>query len=260
MRPLKATEPARSDHRCGRLRGEPGGRGHVVARAYVDVVFGPQTLHRRQSLMPARRQSGNSQVDISFPRSRSSTTSRRRALRVRPLSSRSWKAAPSTVPFCIVPYTRATRSIVLLATCSPRSRAGRQGVRKSPFLARTSTPGGRRCRRMVTDGGLALPARNACRHSGHRAHPLHHLASARDDCPRGRCLRRLPTAGVTSAPAGPVRLGPCSGGDEARLHGARIQIAGAQAARRAARTCRCPRTSSSDFRARRRPISKPPWR
>src|SRR5690554_4711104 len=40
----------------------------IVARApYVDVVFGPQTLHRLPDLIARRRQSGHSQVDISFP-------------------------------------------------------------------------------------------------------------------------------------------------------------------------------------------------
>ena len=40
----------------------------IVKRApYVDVVFGPQTLHRLPDLLRARRSSGKSQVDISFP-------------------------------------------------------------------------------------------------------------------------------------------------------------------------------------------------
>ncbi len=40
----------------------------IVARApYVDVVFGPQTLHRLPQLIADRRRLGRSQVDISFP-------------------------------------------------------------------------------------------------------------------------------------------------------------------------------------------------
>jgi tRNA-2-methylthio-N6-dimethylallyladenosine synthase len=40
----------------------------IVARApYVDVVFGPQTLHRLPALIDQRRQTGKPQVDISFP-------------------------------------------------------------------------------------------------------------------------------------------------------------------------------------------------
>jgi tRNA-2-methylthio-N6-dimethylallyladenosine synthase len=40
----------------------------IVARApYVDLVFGPQTLHRLPQMIDARRRSGRSQVDTSFP-------------------------------------------------------------------------------------------------------------------------------------------------------------------------------------------------
>jgi tRNA-2-methylthio-N6-dimethylallyladenosine synthase len=40
----------------------------IVKRApYVDVVFGPQTLHRLPQLLEQRRAQGRSQVDISFP-------------------------------------------------------------------------------------------------------------------------------------------------------------------------------------------------
>jgi len=40
----------------------------IIKRApYVDVVFGPQTLHRLPDLISKRRETGRSQVDISFP-------------------------------------------------------------------------------------------------------------------------------------------------------------------------------------------------
>ena len=40
----------------------------IISRApYVDVVFGPQTLHRLPDLITQRRQTGIAQVDISFP-------------------------------------------------------------------------------------------------------------------------------------------------------------------------------------------------
>ncbi len=40
----------------------------IVRRApYVDIVFGPQTLHRLPQLIEARRRTGRPQVDISFP-------------------------------------------------------------------------------------------------------------------------------------------------------------------------------------------------
>ncbi len=41
---------------------------NIIKRApYVDVVFGPQTLHRLPQLIEARKITGQSQVDITFP-------------------------------------------------------------------------------------------------------------------------------------------------------------------------------------------------
>ncbi len=40
----------------------------IVERApYVDIVFGPQTLHRLPQLIAQRRATGRAQVDVSFP-------------------------------------------------------------------------------------------------------------------------------------------------------------------------------------------------
>jgi len=40
----------------------------IVGRApYVDVVFGPQTLHRLPALIRTRQATGTPQVDITFP-------------------------------------------------------------------------------------------------------------------------------------------------------------------------------------------------
>ena len=40
----------------------------IVRRApYVDIVFGPQTLHRLPDLIARRRETGRAQVDVSFP-------------------------------------------------------------------------------------------------------------------------------------------------------------------------------------------------
>ncbi len=43
------------------------GAGIVERAPYVDVVFGPQTLHRLPQLLERRRATGEPQVDISFP-------------------------------------------------------------------------------------------------------------------------------------------------------------------------------------------------
>jgi tRNA-2-methylthio-N6-dimethylallyladenosine synthase len=43
------------------------GAGVVERAPYVDVVFGPQTLHRLPELLERRRATGEPQVDVSFP-------------------------------------------------------------------------------------------------------------------------------------------------------------------------------------------------
>jgi len=43
------------------------GAGIVKRAPYVDIVFGPQTLHRIPQMIRARRVSGKPQVDVSFP-------------------------------------------------------------------------------------------------------------------------------------------------------------------------------------------------
>jgi tRNA-2-methylthio-N6-dimethylallyladenosine synthase len=90
----------------------------IVARApYVDVVFGPQTLHRLPQLIADRRRLGKSQVDISFRKSRSSTICRRRESKAPPPLSRSWRAAASSAPSASFP-TRAAKRCRVPSTTS----------------------------------------------------------------------------------------------------------------------------------------------
>src|SRR6185437_1335892 len=66
VRALKAANPDLIIGVGGCVASQEGAA--IVARApYVDVVFGPQTLHRLPQLIRARRESGLPQVDISFP-------------------------------------------------------------------------------------------------------------------------------------------------------------------------------------------------
>jgi len=66
MRPLKEARPGLIIGVGGCVASQEGDA--IVKRApYVDLVFGPQTLHRLPQLIAARRASGLSQVDISFP-------------------------------------------------------------------------------------------------------------------------------------------------------------------------------------------------
>jgi len=66
VRALKAANPDLVIGVGGCVASQEGAA--IIRRApYVDVVFGPQTLHRLPQLIAARRESGRPQVDISFP-------------------------------------------------------------------------------------------------------------------------------------------------------------------------------------------------
>ena len=66
VRHLKASRPELIIGVGGCVASQEGAT--IVARApYVDVVFGPQTLHRLPELIARRRSSGRPQIDISFP-------------------------------------------------------------------------------------------------------------------------------------------------------------------------------------------------
>ena len=66
VRELKAARPGLIIGVGGCVASQEG--AGIVRRApYVDVVFGPQTLHRLPQLIRDRRASGTPQVDISFP-------------------------------------------------------------------------------------------------------------------------------------------------------------------------------------------------
>jgi tRNA-2-methylthio-N6-dimethylallyladenosine synthase len=79
----------------------------IVKRApYVDVVFGPQTLHRLPDLMAKRKSTGKSQVDISFPEIEKFD-------HLPPATNSGVSAMVSIMEgcskycsFCVVPYTR----------------------------------------------------------------------------------------------------------------------------------------------------------
>ncbi|MFN7835869.1 MAG: tRNA (N6-isopentenyl adenosine(37)-C2)-methylthiotransferase MiaB [Burkholderiaceae bacterium] len=65
-RQLKALKPGLLIGVGGCVASQEGAA--IVKRApYVDVVFGPQTLHRLPQMLDARRSSNRPQVDISFP-------------------------------------------------------------------------------------------------------------------------------------------------------------------------------------------------
>jgi len=80
---------------------------NIIKKApYVDIVFGPQTLHRLPDLLKAREEYGKPQIDISFPEiekfdrlttSRSTDASAMVSI---------MEGCSKYCSFCVVPYTR----------------------------------------------------------------------------------------------------------------------------------------------------------
>jgi tRNA-2-methylthio-N6-dimethylallyladenosine synthase len=81
----------------------------IVKRApYVDVVFGPQTLHRLPELIKARQQSGRSQVDISFPEIEKFDHLPPARVEGPTAFVSIMEGCSKYCSFCVVPYTRGT--------------------------------------------------------------------------------------------------------------------------------------------------------
>ncbi|MBI4997291.1 MAG: tRNA (N6-isopentenyl adenosine(37)-C2)-methylthiotransferase MiaB [Rhodocyclales bacterium] len=108
----------------------------IVARApYVDIVFGPQTLHRLPELIARRRESGRAEVDVSFPeiekfdslpQSRSEGASAFVSV---------MEGCSKFCTYCIVPYTRGDEvSRPLDDVLAEVRRLTEQGVREFNLL------------------------------------------------------------------------------------------------------------------------------
>lgn len=79
----------------------------IVKRApYVDVVFGPQTLHRLPELIRRRRDEGVSQVDISFPEIEKFDNMPPSRVEGATAFVSIMEGCSKYCSFCVVPYTR----------------------------------------------------------------------------------------------------------------------------------------------------------
>ena len=79
----------------------------IVKRApYVDVVFGPQTLHRLPQLIAERKSSGQSQVDISFPEVEKFDAMPPARVESGAAFVSIMEGCSKYCSFCVVPYTR----------------------------------------------------------------------------------------------------------------------------------------------------------
>ncbi|MBN9459996.1 MAG: tRNA (N6-isopentenyl adenosine(37)-C2)-methylthiotransferase MiaB [Burkholderiales bacterium] len=125
----------------------------IVRRApYVDLVFGPQTLHRLPELLARRRDTGAAQVDISFPEIEKFD-------RLPPARTEGATAFVSVMEgcskycsFCVVPYTRGDEvSRPLEDVLVEIAGLADQGVREVTLLGQNVNA----YRGTMPDGGVA---------------------------------------------------------------------------------------------------------
>jgi tRNA-2-methylthio-N6-dimethylallyladenosine synthase len=105
VRHLKRAKPGLMIAVGGCVASQEGGA--IVERSpFVDVVFGPQTLHRLPQLLDQRRATGRPQVDISFPLiEKFDRLPEPRVERARAYVS-IMEGCSKYCSFCVVPYTR----------------------------------------------------------------------------------------------------------------------------------------------------------
>jgi tRNA-2-methylthio-N6-dimethylallyladenosine synthase len=105
VRPLKAAKPDLIIGVGGCVASQEGDT--IIRRApYVDVVFGPQTLHRLPQLIAARRSSGRAQVDTSFPEIEKFDHLPKPQVSAGSAFVSIMEGCSKYCTFCVVPYTR----------------------------------------------------------------------------------------------------------------------------------------------------------
>ena len=207
----------------------------IVKRApYVDMVFGPQTLHRLPQLIAARRASGEPQVDISFPEIEKFDHV--------PAAQATHGAAFVSImegcskycTFCVVPYTRGEEVSRPFADVMREVESlTAQGVGEITLLGQNvnayqgeTEDGDTVDFAFLVKAVAALPGVQRLRYT--TSHPREMSQRLID------LYATTPKLARAFASAGAVRVGSDTGSDEARLHGAGIQIHRAQVARGAA--------------------------
>jgi len=110
--------------------------GDIIKRApFVDIVFGPQTLHRLPAMIRQVRNTGESMVDISFPEiEKFDCLPEPKAEGIKAYVS-IMEGCSKYCTYCVVPYTRGTEISRpfddVLAECA---QLAEQGVREITFL------------------------------------------------------------------------------------------------------------------------------
>ncbi|CBW75985.1 tRNA 2-methylthioadenosine synthase [Mycetohabitans rhizoxinica HKI 454] len=197
----------------------------IVARApYVDLVFGPQTLHRLPAMIDARRASGHAQVDISFPEIEKFDNLPPPRVEGPTAFVSIMEGCSKYCSYCVVPYTRGEEvSRPLDDVLTEVAGLADQGVREVTLLGQNVNA----YRGAISAGAAEIADFSTLIEyvggdSRDRADPLHDVAPEGILATADRYVPKRAQAGEPPAPAGTARLGPDPDGDEARLYGPRI--------------------------------------
>ena len=125
----------------------------IVARApYVDLVFGPQTLHRLPDMIAARRASGAPQVDISFPEIEKFDCLPPARVEGSTAFVSIMEGCSKYCSFCVVPYTRGEEvSRPLDDVLTEVAELAEQGVKEITLLGQNVNA----YRGRMADGAIA---------------------------------------------------------------------------------------------------------
>ena len=230
----------------------------ITARApFVDLVFGPQTIHRLPQMIDELKARGRAVVDVSFPEiEKFDRLPEPRAQGAR-ASVSVMEGCSKYCSFCVVPYTRGDEVSRPFESVLEEVRAlARQGVGEILLLGQNvNAYAGAMADGAVVD--LATLIHHVAAIAGIQrirfttSHPLEFSDSLVEAYAACAAARQSP------APAGAERLGSHPGADEARLHHAGIQAAHPRSCARCGRISRSPPTSSSAFPVRASAISRP---
>ena len=164
----------------------------IVRRApYVDVVFGPQTLHRLPQLIRERRATGAPQVDIRFPEIEKFDHLPPPRVDGASAFVSIMEGCSKYCTFCVVPYTRGEEvSRPFDDVLTEIADLADQGVSEITLLGQNVNAyrGPLAGNDAVAD--FALLIETIAEFAGHRAHPLHDLAPEGDVGAADRGLRQ----------------------------------------------------------------------
>ena len=134
LRPLKQARPDLLIGVGGCVASQEGAA--IVARApHVDLVFGPQTLHRLPQLIATRRSEGRAQVDISFPEIEKFDNLPPARVEGPSAFVSIMEGCSKYCSYCVVPYTRGEEvSRPLVDVLAEVAELAAKGVREVTLL------------------------------------------------------------------------------------------------------------------------------